>query len=212
MKLGLFAAATAAVALSVAAPVSAAVLLGFAEGGASPAPGMTVFEDFEGLASSITSGSLYQIKTAPSDSNGAVIPTSTFPGTKYLSVLGGGNATITFAPNVRGFSFDWGSTDAFNTLRINYNSGLFVNVIPGTTFVNVANGNQVLPITNGRFTVHGNNNEVFNSIQLSSSAPSFEVDNIAAVVPEPATWAMMIIGFGAAGSIIRRRREVALTA
>ena len=27
-------------------------------------------------------------------------------------------------------------------------------------------------------------------------------------VPEPATWAMMIIGFGAAGSIIRRRRAV----
>lgn len=27
-----------------------------------------------------------------------------------------------------------------------------------------------------------------------------------AVVPEPATWAMMILGFGAAGSMIRRRR------
>jgi PEP-CTERM motif len=31
-------------------------------------------------------------------------------------------------------------------------------------------------------------------------------------VPEPATWAMMIIGFGAAGSMIRRRRGVALSA
>jgi hypothetical protein len=30
----------------------------------------------------------------------------------------------------------------------------------------------------------------------------------AAVVPEPATWAMMIIGFGAAGSMIRRRKAV----
>jgi hypothetical protein len=28
-------------------------------------------------------------------------------------------------------------------------------------------------------------------------------------VPEPATWAMMIIGFGAAGSVLRRRRAVA---
>ena len=27
-------------------------------------------------------------------------------------------------------------------------------------------------------------------------------------VPEPATWAMMIIGFGAVGSMIRRRRAV----
>jgi hypothetical protein len=30
------------------------------------------------------------------------------------------------------------------------------------------------------------------------------------VVPEPATWAMMIIGFGAAGSVLRRRRTVAI--
>jgi hypothetical protein len=27
-----------------------------------------------------------------------------------------------------------------------------------------------------------------------------------AAVPEPATWAMMILGFGAAGSVLRRRR------
>ena len=29
------------------------------------------------------------------------------------------------------------------------------------------------------------------------------------VVPEPTTWAMMILGFGAAGSVIRRRRAIA---
>jgi len=31
---------------------------------------------------------------------------------------------------------------------------------------------------------------------------------VGGVVPEPATWAMMIIGFGAAGSMIRRRKAV----
>ena len=37
------------------------------------------------------------------------------------------------------------------------------------------------------------------------------LDNVSlsvGVVPEPATWAMMIIGFGAAGSMIRRRKAV----
>ena len=29
-------------------------------------------------------------------------------------------------------------------------------------------------------------------------------------IPEPATWAMMIIGFGAAGTVLRRRRTLAL--
>ena len=33
-----------------------------------------------------------------------------------------------------------------------------------------------------------------------------------APVPEPATWAMMIMGFGGVGSMLRRRRSSALTA
>jgi hypothetical protein len=33
-----------------------------------------------------------------------------------------------------------------------------------------------------------------------------------AAVPEPATWAMMIVGFGAAGSMLRRRRTASLLA
>ena len=45
----------------------------------------------------------------------------------------------------------------------------------------------------------GNNiGPVADNLNLSSTA-----------VPEPATWAMMIIGFGAAGSMIRRRRMIA---
>ena len=43
----------------------------------------------------------------------------------------------------------------------------------------------------------------------SNSANLMTMDNIAitsAAVPEPATWAMMIMGFGAMGSILRRRK------
>lgn len=32
------------------------------------------------------------------------------------------------------------------------------------------------------------------------------IDNVSVAVPEPSTWAMMIIGFGAAGAVLRRRR------
>ena len=31
------------------------------------------------------------------------------------------------------------------------------------------------------------------------------LDNVALAIPEPATWAMMILGFGAAGAMLRRR-------
>lgn len=34
-------------------------------------------------------------------------------------------------------------------------------------------------------------------------------EGVMGAVPEPATWAMMILGFGAAGSVLRRRRMVA---
>ncbi|WP_293678581.1 PEPxxWA-CTERM sorting domain-containing protein [uncultured Phenylobacterium sp.] len=36
---------------------------------------------------------------------------------------------------------------------------------------------------------------------------AFELDGNAPAVPEPATWAMMILGFGAAGTMVRRRRR-----
>ena len=51
-------------------------------------------------------------------------------------------------------------------------------------------------------------------IQWGPSSYNVGIDNIAfeqftpnaGAIPEPATWAMMIIGFGAAGSMIRRRK------
>ena len=45
-------------------------------------------------------------------------------------------------------------------------------------------------------------------LRLSSTQNAFEVDNLAInAVPEPATWAMMLLGFGAVGFAMRRRRQ-----
>jgi hypothetical protein len=40
--------------------------------------------------------------------------------------------------------------------------------------------------------------------------PGGEIRGNFALVPEPATWAMMIVGFGAAGAMLRRSRSPAL--
>ena len=37
-------------------------------------------------------------------------------------------------------------------------------------------------------------------------AGAYEILGVVTAVPEPATWAMMIIGFGAVGAVVRRRR------
>jgi hypothetical protein len=46
------------------------------------------------------------------------------------------------------------------------------------------------------------------SYQVSDPTPlgQVRIGGVAAVVPEPATWAMMIVGFGGLGALLRRRR------
>ena len=50
----------------------------------------------------------------------------------------------------------------------------------------------------------------FSSLRLTSGTNAFEIDNVAvnSAVPEPATWAMMLLGFGAVGFSARRRRSM----
>jgi hypothetical protein len=212
MKKMLMAAAfAAATTMIIAAPASAAVVLSFSPSPAySPGAGYTVVDDFSSLAGLTGITGSVEIKTPPSDGDGAP-PANSFPaGTSYLSVLGGGSATYNFASPVSAFEFDWGSIDSYNTLTINASDGTFT-VIPGTTtgltpFPNAANGDQVAPGTNGLFQVASNSGETFNSITFASSSNSFEIDNLATAVPEPATWAMMILGLGGIGAMLRRRR------
>jgi hypothetical protein len=210
MKKILLVAALAAAALATAAPASAAIVYEFTPGAPSPGAGYTVINTFD-TAAGIT-GINFEIKVPPADGYGAPPANSVPAGTPYLSVLGGGNATITFAAPVTSFQFDWGSVDYYNTLFINWKTvggqSRTNAVIPGFNFPSAANGNQVLPGTNGLFTVRGTEGETFTSIKLTSDANSFEIDNLAIPgVPEPTTWGLMIMGFGGIGAMLRRRRQ-----
>jgi hypothetical protein len=42
--------------------------------------------------------------------------------------------------------------------------------------------------------------------------PIAALDGVSLTVPEPATWAMMLVGFGGIGAMIRRRRHTLVTA
>jgi hypothetical protein len=188
-----------------AAPASATIHFSFVPGTPSPSLGYTVIDDFNIGTPGNLSGT-FQIKTPPADGNGAPPANSVPAGSPYLSVLGGQIATIDLG-GVGSFEFDWGSIDSYNTLVI-HSSGGDKTVIPGGNFPNDANGNQVLPGTNGLFIVTGDAHESFTGITLSSSQNSFEIDNVAvASVPEPAAWSLMIMGFGFAGGMMRAKRR-----
>lgn len=186
----------------------AAVDIHFDGGLATPAAGYTIVDTFDD-ATGLT-GTNFQIKVPPADGNGAPPANSIPSGTPYLSVLAGGSATYTFASPVSSFQFDWGSIDAYNTLTINGTSPAII--VPGSNFINPANGDQIAAGTNGRFTVTGTAGELFSSVTFSSTGNSFEVDNLAVngAVPEPATWALMMLGFGGMGAAMRRKPKAGM--
>ncbi|WP_332773824.1 PEPxxWA-CTERM sorting domain-containing protein [Phenylobacterium sp.] len=126
--------------------------------------------------------------------------------TQYLSVQGAQVATFT-APNVSRVSMYIGSLDDYNSITF-YLKGGGSQVITGLQLgaVSGANdGDRQQADTNGRFTFYSTDNII--GFDLNSTTNSFELSNIGAAVPEPATWAMMIIGFGAVGSMVRRNRR-----
>jgi hypothetical protein len=67
------------------------------------------------------------------------------------------------------------------------------------------------PASNLRFVFGFDKADDITSVVFSTTKPAFEFDNIAAswvsTVPEPATWAMMILGFGFVGFMMRNNRQ-----
>ena len=66
---------------------------------------------------------------------------------------------------------------------------------------------QFTTLDGSKFTFKFNNVGGFAAGGSARSSLTVTVDSVA-VVPEPATWAMMIGGFGMAGAVLRRRRSV----
>jgi hypothetical protein len=193
-------AAIAAVAsFAVAGSANAAIVTGFLPGADAPLAGDTLLYDFtDGNLGILDPGAVNTVIQTGTNGSGAQNPFSV-PGGNYLSVLGGGTATLTFDSLMRSISFNWGSLDTYNTLTIHWSGG---NVIP-----NPADGNQTQPGTNGLFFASVGAGESISGLTFASSQNSFEIDDISgSAVPEPATWAMMLLGFGAIGWQMRRRR------
>jgi hypothetical protein len=207
MKKFAVSAAIAVLAMAAAGSANAAVETLFTPTVATPTPGYTVIDTFNTLTG-VTGTGTFILSSATNDT-GADPDESPAPAPPYLDVEGGATALITFsaltnAP-VHAFEFDWGSVDTFNTLTIHVSGGPDVLIVPPAP----GNGSWTSGDTNGTFQVWGTAGETFTGITLATTEDSFEIDNLAINgVPEPASWAMMILGFGAIGFAMRRRSRM----
>jgi hypothetical protein len=200
--------------LAVASSASAAVVVGSNAPGTSPYSGPAATFDFDTPGTTpvtigggvITTGTTSGLFAQPFGSSGnyySVGPSTSSPGTIDLSSFG----------DIFAISILWGSIDTYNTLEFIDSVGNVIADFTGTEIVAPANGDQSNPATNRvvQFNFGGGDESLVAGIRLTSPQNAFELDNIAVnPVPEPATWAMMLLGFGAVGFAMRRRRRPVL--
>lgn len=213
--------ATAAGLAALAAPASAAVTVATTTSGTNPAsdpgfsPNLALIYDFDAL--SPTGGNLtgdYKIEVAPGTGIAAA-PAGTTPGTHFLTVpdsTSNGSATLKLGGSYKYVSFYWGSIDDYNTLELLDAGGNLLYSVTGSGLPapTAANGNQQAPTSNRRVTFSSDAVNIA-QLRLSSTNYAFEIDTVAAAVPEPATWALMIGGLGLVGFAARRRSRQAVT-
>jgi hypothetical protein len=152
--------------------------------------------------------------------------------TQFEALQPGGSAKFDFtnyAPGVGSLSVYVGSIDSYNSFEVS--TSLENYFYTGDDFLN-HDGDQFSHLTNRRVYFQFAPNEIFKSITFSSSGIAFEYDSLAAEsypgaqpawvpvgddveylfpssmspVPEAATWALMLTGFGLVGLTARRRR------
>lgn len=134
------------------------------------------------------------------------------------------NATFTIAPGheLTSFSAYLGSLDDYNSLQFLDSHGnvvttaLYGNVVDGNELANFAAGHNADHSTtstdsNRRFFFTFAASDDVTEVLFHSNGRAFEFDDFAAswvsTVPEPATWAMMILGFGFVGFMMRSNRQ-----
>jgi hypothetical protein len=126
--------------------------------------------------------------------------------TDYLTVFGGGSATLLGTASFSNVSLYWGSIDVFNFLDLLDSGGNVITTIGYTDIDSAGSGNQISGNTNRRVDI-ASTTPIY-GLKFRSNGNSFETDNVKFfnAVPEPTTWAMMIVGFGFVGGAMRRRR------
>ncbi|OAN58321.1 hypothetical protein A7X12_04485 [Sphingomonas sp. TDK1] len=138
----------------------------------------------------------------------AAMPVGTVGNFLAAGPTAGEPAILTFTPGTKYLSFLWGSPDTYNRFTVNTSLGnTAIFTATGLGF-SQSGGQQGFAQAVQFKTLSAG--EYFTTVSFANSPSSnaFEVSNFRSAVPEPAAWGMLILGFGAAGGVMRRRRDM----
>jgi hypothetical protein len=195
--------ALAATALCALPSVANAAVIGSVGGGTGPFSTLTSAGLDGGATATLSGGTIYN-----ADRPFADIPKGSVFGGNFLAAgpLAGQPALLTFAAPVNYLSFLWGSPDTYNIVTLVSSAQTYTFTAQGLGFP-VTNGNQAIS-TYAQFVASAG--ETIKSVSFSNTPANdaFEVANFTVTaVPEPGTWAMMLIGFGMVAGASRYRRR-----
>jgi len=114
---------------------------------------------------------------------------------------------------VRGFDFYWGSVDRENTLIVLTSKNPYMFSFGGAGVSDGVNfADWTSDEANRRVYVFLDPDETLQTITFASGNMAYELDTLRftgiAAVPEPSTWAMLILGLGGIGQAMRSRRKL----
>ncbi len=195
-------------------------------GAPDPGPGANsqVFVDFDTpvAATGFTLTGTYGITSGTSAA--AAAPAGDASNYLYVSsALAGNNATLTSPFGLKSIGFYWGSVDTYNSVDVlGTRDGVTTTLytLSGSSLP-LANGDQNSPDSNRRVTFVAGSGEAITGLRFTATGIAYEIDDVAgsllaggsaAAVPEPASWALLLAGFGLVGVAARRRGTVARVA
>lgn len=177
-------------------------------GGAPYVPDVTLGESTTGV-----------VRTFRNNTPGQATRPDVSPGQGIYLAIGAGSATgpmpgsfsvdLTATAPARVFSFVLGTLDAYNSVTLTFLNSASQTFTGGQILVGSQTASTAVPVppASGRVTYDFGTTDFLTSITFSSTRRAFEIDSLASAAPEPAAWALMILGFGIVGSALRRRRR-----
>jgi hypothetical protein len=187
-----------------AAPSTAnAALVGSLGGGTGPFRTLTSAGLDGGAIATLSGGQVYTADLPFAD-----IPEGDIAGNAFLAagIQAGQPAVLSFTNPTTYVSFLWGSPDTYNRLSLTTNVATYAFDVASLGFA-VRDGNQSFSQYVQFAATAG---ETISSLTFNNvpATDAFEVANFTVTaVPEPATWGMMLLGFGMVAGAARYRRR-----